>query len=441
MRLLLLLSLLFFTWCPWLATPATTPVQKQESLPVPSGLIVYAKNYSGGDLGARINAADKALGSRRGWIIAEADTISTQIHLSSGHKLKFARGRFPSLDFERDGSVILLEDDTAVYGSGEDKTILVESENSYVVIASAGALESERGYGGVGVRRNIEIAGLTIEGRNTHAEGGVRSTIQLGNAHQVRIHNVTLRDTTCLGISAGGDGHTGKYAEDWIVEDTVFEGVASQNLNVVNGQNIIYRRNKFLRAGKLCVGEKPCEGVSCIDIEPNNDTDHARDILIEDTVIDSSDSPFLHGNGVVIQNGARADFGNVTVRRLKILGFRMDAPPASRITSGIYLLHVNDVVLSDNEIFRAAHSGIRIENSVRVTVERNTLVATGTGGIFSFEVLNTTDSQFNFNQVRPQGLYGTGNIVETGNSNRNTYKGNIVSGKIELIGKESKIIK
>lgn len=410
-------------------------------MPAPSGLVVYAKNYKGVDLGERINAADKALGLKKGWIIAEPGTISTQIHLSSGHKLKFTKGRFPSTNTNRDSSVILVEGETAVYGSGEDQTILVESENSYVVIASAGTLESERGYGGVGIRKNIEIAGLTIEGRNMRAEGGVRSTVQLGNAHNVRIHNVTLRNTTCLGISAGADGHTGKYAEDWIVEDCVFEGVASQNLNVVNGQKIIFRRNKFLRTGKLCADGLPCEGVTSIDVEPNGSSDHARDILIEDTLIDSSDSPFLHGNAVVIQNGVRANFGNVTVRRLKILGFRMDAPPASRIANGIYLSYVNDVVVSDNEIFRAAQSGIRIENSVRVTVERNTLVATGTGGITSFEVMNTTDSQFNFNNVRPQGLYGSGWILERGTSDRNTYKGNVVSAGIELTGKASKIVK
>lgn len=410
-------------------------------MPAPSGLIMYAKNFKGEDLGARINAADKALGTRRGWIVAEPGTISTQIRLSSGHKLKFTKGRFISTNTNRDTSDILVENDTAVYGSGMDQTILVESENAYVVIASAGTLESERGYGGVGIRTNIEIAGLTIEGRNMQAEGGVRSTIQLGNAHNVRIRNVKLRDTTCLGISAGADGHTGKFAEDWIVEDCIFEGVASQNLNVVNGQKIIYRRNKFLRTGKLCAGGKPCVGVTSIDVEPNNSTDRARDILIEDTLIDSSDSPFLHGNAVVIQNGARSDFGNVIVRRLKIIGFRMDAPPASRLASGIYLSYVNDVVVSDNEIFRASHSGIRVENSVRVTVERNTLVATGTGGITSFEIANTTDSQFNFNNVRPQGLYGSGRILESGTSDRNTYRGNTVTSGIDLVGKQSRIVR
>jgi parallel beta-helix repeat protein len=432
-------------------TPAErqTPVPSQTpapfSVPTPSGLIVKVSAYRGEDLGARINAADKALGQREGWILVDVQgEIKTQIHINPGHKLKFAKGRYVSVNFGRDASVILLEGDTAVYGSGMNETVLVESENSYVVIASAGASEQERGYGGVGVRANIRIAGLTIEGRNIHAEGGVRSTVQLGNAHNVRIRNVTLRDTTCLGISAGGDGHTGKYAEDWVVEDCVFEGVASQNLNVVNGQRIIFRRNKFLRAGKLCAGGQPCEGVTAIDVEPNNSTDHARDIIIEDILIDSSDSPFLHGNGIVIQNGARCDFGNVIVRRVKILGFRMDTPAASRITSGIFLMYVNDVTLSDNEIFRAAHSGIRIENSVRVTAERNTLVATGTGGILSFEVKDTTDSQFNFNSVQPQmlalGPYGGGWIAETGKSDRNTYRGNKASRGVEVIGKQSRVI-
>jgi parallel beta-helix repeat protein len=442
---LLLSSLLIFTALPEKRSqaalrPVTRLAQASQTIPKPSGTIVYAKNFKGADLGARINAADQALGANRGWIVAEAGTISTQVRLNPGHKLKLGNGRFELVNSDIWTGSIYLESDTAVYGEGAGKTIIVEPENAYICIASVGTLDAERGYTATGIRQNIELAGFTIEGRNKKAEGGVRSTIQLGNAHHVHIYNVHLRDTTCLGISAGGTGLTGKYADDWIVEDCTFEGVASQNLNVVNGQRVIFRRNKFLRPGKICGDGKPCEGVTPIDVEPNTSADVARDITIEDNLIDSSNSRFLHGNGIIVQNGAKASFGNVIVRRNKIIGYRLDGPADSNMASGIYLFGVNDVTVSENEVARAAHSGIRVESSTRVTIERNKLLGTGTGGILSFEVKNTTDSKFRFNRVQRDGLFGRGLLTESGDSDRNIYEGNVVDEAVNLVGKGSRVI-
>lgn len=444
--ILVVSSLLFLTGhlvkrSPSALLSAMSLIQTSQTIPTPSGTIVYARNFKGADLGARINAADQALGANKGWIVAEAGTISTQVQLNSGHKLKLGRGRFELVNSDIWTGSIYLESDTAIYGEGADKTIIVEPEDAYICIASAGTLDAESGYTATGIRQNIELAGFTVEGRNKKAEGGVRSTIHLGNAHRVHIYNVSLKDTTCLGISAGGTGLTGKYAADWIVEDCTFEGVASQNLNVVNGQKIIFRRNRFLRAGKICGDGKPCEGVTPIDVEPNTSADVARDITIEDNLIDSSNSRFLHGNGIIVQNGARASFGNVVVRRNKIIGYRLDGPGDSNMASGIYIYGVNDVTVSDNEITRASHSGIRVESSTRVTIERNTLLGTGTGGILSFEVKNTTDSKFNFNRVQRDGLYGRGLLTESGTSDRNIYQGNVVSEAVNLVGKGSRIIK
>jgi hypothetical protein len=273
-------------------------------------------------------------------------------------------------------------------------------------------------------------------------EGGVRSTISLGNAHDVHIWSVKLRDTTCLGITAGGTGLTGKFAENVLVEDCVFEGVASQNLNVVNGQKITFRRNKFYRTGKLCASGKGCEGAVPIDVEPNHRTDVARDILIEDILIDSTNSPFLHGNGVMIQNGAGAGFGNVTLRRINVIGGTLKTN-YSNIASGIYLANVNDVIVSDCYVQRVSHSGFRVENGRNVTVERVKLVSTGTGGILSFEIHNTTDSRFAFNSVTvdPGSPLGRGVISETNGSNRNVFEGNTVSENINVTGRDSRVIR
>jgi parallel beta-helix repeat protein len=422
-------------------TPA--PSVKKFPLPSPSGLVVKTSDFQGPDMGARINAADKALGAREGWILVDGSgELRTQVRINARHKVKLGRVRLSVVNSGRYTSAILLENDTAIYGSGMGESVILESENSYAVISSAGILDRETGYDAVGIRQNIQLAGFTIEGRNMVAEGGVNSTIQLGNAHNVHIYNVGLRDTTCLGITAGGTGLTNKHAENWIVEECLFEGVAAQNLNVVNGQTITFRRNIFLRAGKICKGGTPCEGVTPIDVEPNTPSDVARDIIIEDNLVDSRDSRFLHGNGIVIQNGVKATFGNVVVRRNRIIAWPPEQFPTSvRMASGIWVSAVNDVTISDNYVARAAHSGIRFEGSTRVTVERNIVAGTGTGGILSFEILNTTDSRFAFNRVTTDPNFpswGMNVIKETGTSNRNIFQGNVA--EVIISGRESRVI-
>jgi hypothetical protein len=443
--ILLLVNVFVLTGSPLKQRPQlqSVPVPVKMALPNPSGLIVRTSSFIGADTGARINAADKSLGARVGWIIVDTPgEIRTQVRISRGHKLKFGKGRFPGLGFSRDASMIVMDDDTELYGSGMNETVLVESPESYIVIAARGALESEGGHLGTAITKNLKLAGFRIEGANMKAEGGVRSTIHLGNAHNVYIYNVNLRDTTCLGISAGGNSRTGKHGDGWLVEHCLFEGVASQTLNAVNAENVVFRKNIFLRTGKLCEGGKPCEGVSAIDIEPNTWEDRVTNVTIEDNHIDSTDSPFLHGNGIVVQNGAKCEaFGQIIVRRNRIIGNPLGGRPLSNLTGGIFIFRAQDVQVLDNIIHRAAHHGIYTEGSSRLLIERNTIISAGTGGISSFQVNSTTDSRFAFNILKPDPanpLYGLTEIKETWNSNRNVYEGN--EAKVFLVGKESRII-
>src|SRR5437762_2586674 len=140
----------------------------QQAIPKPSGAVVRVSDYKGTDLGVRINAADTALGAKKGWIVVDIEgELRTQAHISQGHTLKFASGRFSFINTSTLASSILLESDTAVFGEGINKTVLLEPENAYTVIESGGHAETERGYYASGTRSNIQIAGFTVEGRNT----------------------------------------------------------------------------------------------------------------------------------------------------------------------------------------------------------------------------------------------------------------------------------
>ena len=57
--------------------------------------MVSANDFPGSDLGAKINAADKALGTSPGEITVKGGgTISTQVIISSDHVLRFMPGTY-----------------------------------------------------------------------------------------------------------------------------------------------------------------------------------------------------------------------------------------------------------------------------------------------------------------------------------------------------------
>src|SRR5436190_17640449 len=87
----------------------------RQAIPKPSGAVVRVSDYKGTDLGVRINAADTALGAKKGWIVVDIEgELRTQAHISQGHTLKFASGRFSLVNTNNFASSILLESDTAV---------------------------------------------------------------------------------------------------------------------------------------------------------------------------------------------------------------------------------------------------------------------------------------------------------------------------------------
>jgi hypothetical protein len=432
------------------ATPTPEPLPSPSPSPVPSpaGELRFTSLFSG-DLSTRINAADLSIGSGAGTIFVDTTgDITAQLTLSDNHTLQLPAGYLDLPSLGRDVANIVIGDNSAIFGAGRDLTVLLEPENGYKVIQSFGSTQSQNTFSDAGVTSNIQLAGFTVQGRNTVAEGGVRSTINLGNAHHVRIRDLGLRDTTCLGITAGGTALSGNHAEDWIVEDILLEGVASQSLNVVNGSDITWRRITVRRAGKLCTGSLPgqlipCEGACPLDIEPNTPLDRIRDVVIEDINIDSSGSPFLHGNGICIQNTVHVpDFGPVTLRRFRIAGGPLIDNFSGNLATGVFVAGAaRNTTITDGEIIRVGHSGVRLEGGSGVVLRNLKLVSTGAGGIQALELINQTDSQlFNISiTVDPRSPLGTATIVESGSSDRNTFQGITASGGIILVGPASSI--
>ncbi len=381
-----------------------------------------ANDFPGADLGAKINAADASLGGLPGVIqIRGGGTISTQVIINPGHTLRFSAGTYTLATELLWEGAFLLKSNTAVAGSGWDTVIVEPSKTGWVVFQSFNDIRVLPAHSGMD--SNIHVSDLQIKGANPAVEGGVRQTIGLGNCHTCGVENVWLNGTGVIGMQAGGTAVAGNFADNVTFRKNQFTHVASQAVAVVNGGNVVIDSNTFKDSGRCCA-----EGMTPIDLEPNDPHDIIREIQITNNTIDSRGSGFIHGNGILVQNGARTQgYGPVLVQNNTVTGGELLPQLAGNIAVGIYVTaFTENVKVVNNTIRRVAHSGIRLENTSRNYVSGNKLISTGTGGIISFEITNTTDSQIfdNVVAVDPNSPLGTEIIQEAGTAARNSYRGN-----------------
>lgn len=384
---------------------------------------VTANSFPGADLGAKINAADKALGSTAGEILVrDGGVISTQVILNSGHSLRFGAGTYRLETQLHDQGAFLLNSRTSVTGSGSENTIIVEPRQvGWIVFQSYADANSKPTHSGTD--SDISISNLQIRGANPKVDGGVRQTLNLGNCRRCTVERVWLNATGVIGVQAGGNGFGGNFAENVTIRNNLFTHVASQAAAVVNGRNIVIDGNTFKDSGR-----DPGQGMTAIDVEPNVNNDIAQNIQITNNIIDSTNSTYLHGNGILVQNsGGTANFGPVVVKGNTVIGGQLLPNIGGMIAIGIYISGLTqNVTVTNNTVRRVSHSGIRLENSTRNYVANNTLISTGTGGIFAFEIIKTTDSQIidNIVKVDPNSPMGNTAIIEIGACRNNVYRGN-----------------
>lgn len=389
---------------------------------------VYADWWGGSDLGAAVNAADAAVGSGNATIAcARGGRIATPIQLSANHKLHLAAGTYSATT---SGAPFVLQSGTTLDGDGS-QTILQETTGDdstlgFLVIATPG-----NGAAGGLVTRNITIRNLQIQGTRSGFHQAA-AAIAVGNLHGGLIENVYFNRTNAIGIDVGGDAALskdplglGQFAESVIVQNCSFEGVAAVNLAVVNGKNITLRNNRFLNPGKA---GGPSGGA--IDLEVNTGNDYLENILVTGNTLDARNSqmgPF----GSFISVSAGSHNSNIVITgNVGQGGFRT--------SNGVIAANLTRATISNNTFEQMQQCGIYLEGGSYVTVTRNTLTNTGTGGIESIRVSNTSNSQFTGNILQSP-ILGADNIIESGLSNNNQYITNRVPGGIKLAGRSSRI--
>lgn len=390
-------------------------VQRQRTTASSKGKTVTANDFPGQDMGAKINAADKALGTGAGEIVVTGGgTIATQIVVSSDHVLRLI-GTYTT---KTGNTPFLLKPRSSLVGSDWDKSIIIESTalNQFTVV-SAYNNSIENGTADSG----LTIRDLQIRGANRGFDS-VRQAISLGNCSNCLVDKVWINGTRSIGIQLGGSSRLGHLSENSKVTNCLFTRVASQNLALVNGKNIVFEGNRFMTSGQA-----GGPGNTNIDLEVNEPTDHLENVIIRNNLIDVRNSEMTPtGNGIVIQATTGTPYvGSILVEKNTIIGGETQGTVTNVLSNGIYVYGhtMRDVTIRDNTIRRTGQSGIRIEGS-HFIVRDNNLYDVGGGGVAGF-VVAATDSQIINNT-----LYYSGNGPADGRmtildgSQRNTYQNN-----------------
>ncbi len=376
---------------------------------------VSANQFPGADLGAKINAADKALGTTPGEIVVNGGgTISTQVIVSSGHVLRFQAGTYST----RTANVpILMKPGSSVIGSGWDSIIVESTAPGQFTVISAYNHSIENGTADSG----LTIRDIQIKGANPGFNSAPQA-ISLGNCSDCLVDKVWINATRSIGIQLGGSARTGNFAANSKVTNCLFTRVASQNLALVNGKNILFEGNRFMTSGQI-----GGPGNTNIDLEVNEGGDRLENVIIRNNLIDvrkSDSSPT--GNGIVVQATSGTPYvGPILIEKNTIIGGETEGTITNVLSNGIYVYGatMRDVMIRDNTIRRTGQSGIRIEGD-RITVINNQMFDVGGGGTAGFVVIATNSRIVGNSLVYSGRGPADGTMTVLPGSGRNTIQNN-----------------
>lgn len=363
----------------------------------PGGRTVEANSFPGADLGAKINAADRALGAAAGVIVARGGgSIATPVVVSERHTLRLMAGTYAPTTAD---IPVLLKSGASLVGEGMERSILLEStaKDQFTVV---GAHNSARRNGDTD--SNISIRDIQIKGANAGFNSAYQA-VSLGNCKNCAVERVHLNGTRSIGVQLGGSGQFGNFAENSRVADCLFTNVASQNLALANGRNITFENNRFVDPG-----QPGGPGSTVIDLEPNHVDDHLENIIIRNNLIDARTQVIQAGNGIVVQSTSLTRFvGPILIEGNTIYGGN-NKPPATItnvLSNGIYVFGqtMRDVTIRNNKVTRTGQSGLHLEGS-HFTVLNNQFTDVGGGGLPGFHMEDVFDSRIEGNSFTYTGV-------------------------------------
>jgi len=244
-----------------------------------------------------------------------------------------------------------------------------------------------------GKAKNIAIQGFRIKGRQTVYDGGVRSTVLLGNCERCAVMDVYLEDTGSIGVTAGGsalefknpDGTVNKnnFARDVVLARNIFSGVAAANTATINTEDAYIFNNYVRRPGHH--NPRFGGGVCGHDHETNSSADHTKNIYVYNNLYDYEDAHLeAAGNAICLQDPyAGANRGRVVAANNVIIGGRDDVIHRF-LSNGLFLNGLKDCQILNNYVFRTGQNAIQVYGISNCLIQDNVFDSTGGGGNSTF---------------------------------------------------------
>jgi hypothetical protein len=278
--------------------------------------------------------------------------------------------------------------------------------------------------------KNIGVVGFHIRGRQKVYDGGVRSTIQLGNCERCTVQNNYLEDTASIGISFGGSGLEKNYfANDCLAYHNITSGVAAANIAAVNSENVYIMENYAFRLGH----HEPRfgGGVCGFDLETNSAADHSKNIFVFNNLYDYESSIPSAGSGICLQDPFKGvNHGLVVAMNNIIIGGREDNIYRF-LSNGLFLNGLKGCQIRNNYVYRTGQNAIQAYAIDGCTIEDNDFESTGGGGNYTVSTEGAVNNIFRRNNYRDRpGLkinVQAGFLEVCGRGN--VYEQNLVNGQ------------
>lgn len=325
---------------------------------------------------------------------------------------------------------------------GEGTTIL---EPTFSLDAPRPSVEIFQALGDVGRQhtgksRNITIQGFKVKGRQQVYDGGIRSSVLLGNCEHCAVLDTYLEDTASIGLTAGGsalefrlaDGTINKdnFARDIVFTRNMASGVAAANIATINTEGARVFENYVRRPGHH--EPKFGGGVCGYDHETNSPADHTKDIWVYNNFYDYEDAmQDSAGNAICAQDpyvGEKQTANDFFIVNNAIVGGRTTGTRRF-MSNGIFIVGLNRFTVAVNHIFRTGQNAMQVYNLQHGLIQDNPLDSTGGGGNTSFWSKGMRDTIVRRNPFikRDIGINMEAGFLEICGE-RNSYIDNLIPG-------------
>jgi|KBSSwiStaDraftv2_1062776.scaffolds.fasta_scaffold23624_6 hypothetical protein len=417
---------------------------KPSTVQTANNSVCLVSQMRGSDLGAKINACAAQLGNRGGTIrLSGGGTIATPVVIASNQTLQIASGIYRATN---DGAVIRLRDNSSLICDSWDAVLLESTGHNdsggikpFTIVAAYNGTSLDAPNGSQA--NNLVVKGCHFKGARSDFDS-TSQTVSLSNCHNCSVTNNWLEATRTIGIQTGGGASLGNYADNVIISKNLLTTVASQNLAIVNSNNVQMVDNTM-----KAPGQAGGPGVVPIDVEPNVG-DRISNIKIANnmvdmtnTVIDSSGAKGLHG--IVINNlNAAKPFNGIEVTRNTVYGGNLN-DVYNHVSGGLILARSAQNTVISNNILRRGSYGILIDSgSSSLKVSGNQLSSCGSGSTEPIRIVDSSNNEILDNKLwnDPANIHPfnevSKNIIEMGDSDNNIFRGN--DAVVHLTGKRSR---